>query len=414
MGHDPGGDLADRRGLGADGGCVAAPVPVAVEVTLDGQLTSWVTEFFDLTVELGGVSDALVPAPMQVAGVRIDNVRALESLGDDVVDGAGVDELADGGLMEPDFPADGRFRHALCPQLVDGGMLIAQPGDNLQLGKRLQWLRLRVRRDRRAGAGQRLGQPGAMDVYRLLHGLAEVLPQVEPVGDLLGLRCPKPCALAVSTGTVPTDDLDLGVTTQPRGQVLAVAAVEHIERTMGVHVDQHGAVVTAFAEGEVIHPEHLHRTGLRIGQCSDQPQQRVPPHRDADRGRHPHSRPPGQGEPNLRQHPAQQRSVAAVRSGQARDLLSEGHCGTGRVLAAETAYAQLDHDTQTTNSDITQPPHVTAVHPPRALTAPASRGRRPHPRPQHDPARSSFDLLDQQRRQVRKQLQEHITRARDS
>ncbi|MYR61704.1 hypothetical protein GTY54_37685 [Streptomyces sp. SID625] len=48
------------------------------------------------------------------------------------------------------------------------------------------------------------------------------------------------------------------------------------------------------------------------------------------------------------------------------------------------------------------------------LRAPADRGRRTRPRPEHHPVRSPLHLLDQQRGHVRKQLREHITRARDA
>ncbi|WP_329584767.1 hypothetical protein OG298_00180 [Streptomyces sp. NBC_01005] len=50
----------------------------------------------------------------------------------------------------------------------------------------------------------------------------------------------------------------------------------------------------------------------------------------------------------------------------------------------------------------------------RTLAASAGRGRRPHPRSEHDLVRMSLNLLGQQCGQVRRQLQEHITRARDT
>jgi hypothetical protein len=146
-------------------------------------------------------------------------VRPLEALGDDIVGGAGVDQLADGGLVQPELPADRRLRHPLVPQFVGGGMLLTQPGHDLQFPRWLDHLGLRRRSCEGAGGvGMRLGQAGATGVYRLLDRLAQVGPQVEPVGDLFGLRRSKACAFAISAGSVPADDLDLGMSAQPGGQ----------------------------------------------------------------------------------------------------------------------------------------------------------------------------------------------------
>jgi hypothetical protein len=52
------------------------------QVTLDCQLSSWIAELLDLPVELGGVSDPFVPPPVQMADVRVDDMRPLQALGD--------------------------------------------------------------------------------------------------------------------------------------------------------------------------------------------------------------------------------------------------------------------------------------------------------------------------------------------
>ncbi|WYB34013.1 hypothetical protein WJ438_01135 [Streptomyces sp. GD-15H] len=384
-------------------------------MALNRQLTPWIAKLFDLAVKLGGVSDAFVPALVQVADVRVDDVRPLQALGHDVVGGAGAHQFADGGLVQPELAADRRLRHPLFPQLVGGGVLLTQPGHDFQFPWWLDHRRLRLRLVGRAGRSRRrFGQAGAMGVHRLLDRLAEVGPQVIAVGNLLGLGRPGPRALPVTAGAVPADDLHLGVLAEPGGQVLALTAVEEMQRTVGGHVDQDRAVVASPAEGEVVHAQHFHGADIGLGQGPDQPQQRVPAPTDADRGRQAGSGPAGQGQADLRQHPAQQRGMAAVRGGQSHDLLGERHRRAGEILTAEAAYAQLDHDAEPAHGDVTQPAYVPAVHPGRALAAPADRGRRSRPRPQHHLVRPPLDLLDQQRGQVRKQLREHITRARDA
>ncbi|WSE00954.1 transposase [Streptomyces sp. NBC_01474] len=90
---------------------------------------------------MGGVSDAFIPAQMQVAGIRVEDVHPLQAPGDDVVRGRGIDQFAGGGLVQSEFPTDPRLRHPLLPQLVGSGMLFTEPSHNLQLRLRLDYLR---------------------------------------------------------------------------------------------------------------------------------------------------------------------------------------------------------------------------------------------------------------------------------
>ncbi|MEF9915380.1 hypothetical protein RJT17_35205 [Streptomyces sp. P5-A9] len=63
---------------------MSTPGAVLPQMTLDGQLASGVALFPNLAVELGGVSDAIVPAPVQVADIRVDDVSPLQAFGDDI------------------------------------------------------------------------------------------------------------------------------------------------------------------------------------------------------------------------------------------------------------------------------------------------------------------------------------------
>lgn len=223
---------------------------------------------------------------------------------------------------------------------MGGGVLLTQAGHDLQFFRGLHHLGLRRRSVVAAGpCWRRFRQAGAMGVDCLLDRLAEVGPQVIAIRDLLGLRRPDPSALSVSAGTVPANDRHLGVIAEPGSQVLPVAAVVEVQRPVGGHVDQYRAVVAALAEGEVVDAEDLHLADLWLGQGPDQPQQRVPTYGEADRGRQSGSRPASHGQPDLRQHLAQQRGMPTVRGGQSPDLLGERHRRAGRVLAAEAADA---------------------------------------------------------------------------
>jgi hypothetical protein len=177
-------------------------------------------------------------------------------------------------------------------------MLFTEPSHNLQLRLRLDYLRFV---GSVSGFRRRFGQTGATTVHRLLDRLAEMIA----ISDLPGLRRPDACALRVTAGPVPADHLHLGVVAEPCGEVFAFAPVVEMQWTVGGHVDQHRAVVTALAESEVVDSEDLHLADLRFRQGSDQPQQRVLAHGDADRGGHARSCPAGQGQSDPHQHPTQ-------------------------------------------------------------------------------------------------------------
>jgi hypothetical protein len=86
----------------------------------------------------------------------------------------------------------------------------------------------------------------------LLDGLGEVLPQVEPVGDLDRVRCPGPGAVGVGARPVAADDLDPGVGCQPAGQRLGVTALDEAGRRAGLDVDEQRAVMLAAPDREVV------------------------------------------------------------------------------------------------------------------------------------------------------------------
>jgi hypothetical protein len=82
VGHDPGGDLADRGWFRSRHRGVPAAVAEAAQVALHGQFSAGVAEGGDLAEQGRGVAFALVPALVQVLAVVVDEVGALFGLGD--------------------------------------------------------------------------------------------------------------------------------------------------------------------------------------------------------------------------------------------------------------------------------------------------------------------------------------------
>jgi hypothetical protein len=88
--------------------------------------------------------------------------------------------------------------------------------------------------------------------HRALDGLAEVVPEMPAVGDLDRLRCAAGGAIGVGAGPVPADDADTGMAGQPFGQGVGGAVGQQVDCPVGGQVNQHGAVVVAPAQGEVV------------------------------------------------------------------------------------------------------------------------------------------------------------------
>jgi hypothetical protein len=71
-----------------------------------------------------------------------------------------------------------------------------------------------------------------------LDRLGEVLPEVEPVGDLDGVRRSGAGTVGVGAGPVPADHLDAGMSGKPVGERLGVAAFQQVKRGASLAVDQ--------------------------------------------------------------------------------------------------------------------------------------------------------------------------------
>lgn len=92
-------------------------------------------------------------------------------------------------------------------------------------------------------------------------GLGQSMPEMPSVSDLHRLRERVAHGLSIGGGSVPADDLDATMSTQPLGDDLRAPAGQHVDSAAGVGVDEHGGVLPAPAEREIIdaqHPRHPH------------------------------------------------------------------------------------------------------------------------------------------------------------
>jgi hypothetical protein len=224
------------------------------------------------------------------------------------------------------------------------------------------------------------------------------------IGDLDRVRRSLTRAVGVGAGSVPADHLGAGVPAQPFGQRFRLAVAEQVNRPAGLGVDEHGAVVAAAAEREVVDPECFHHPGVRVGQRRDQPQHAGPARRQVQQRGEPRPGPARQGQRDRGEHPAERRGPPGAPRGQPVDLLGERDRRAVLVAAEEPAHRQPDHHRLPADRRVGQPPLVCAVHPGRWPAAPGARSTvGAGTRPDAQPAAGQLGGLDDHPGQVRQQ-----------
>ena len=101
----------------------------------------------------------------------------------------------------------------------------------------------------------------------LLDALAQILEQVEAIGDLSRLWGTLSSTLGVESAAVAADDLDLGMLAEPSRGAFGGAIRQHVDDLTPLQVDDQRSVATALDPAPVIDPCHL-QEWLRTGAAS--------------------------------------------------------------------------------------------------------------------------------------------------
>jgi hypothetical protein len=201
--------------------------------------------------------------------VELAGARTLPAAVDEFLPGRGAVESLDGVQAPAQVAGDLAEPAPFGAQPVDQGVVPLGALGVLPVGARLFWFRQRRALFSQGGQGRGIGQAGAVGGGALLDGLGEVLPQVEPVGDLDRLRRPGPGSVRVRSRPVSADDLDPGVSGEPVREGLGVAAHEEVERGAGLDVDEQRAVVLAAPGREVVDLSGVRTNFCRVFACRD-------------------------------------------------------------------------------------------------------------------------------------------------
>jgi len=401
-----------------------------VQPAADGLDAAGEPEGGQLGVQHGGVGDAGGEPSGQVLGVAVEPAGPVDGLDEQFVEAGGAGEATHGAAFQLELPADLGQRGTVGQQLLHCGVALAGAHDQLpfatayverpvRLSGRGCWFwvcgwfsvtgGLRPGTRNRAGGlggfgGHRGPYAGVMRGDGLVHGFADVVPDVPSVGDLDCIWCTRTGPFRVGAGPVPADDLRPGMRLKPRGEGFGGAAGQHVDRSVSVHVQQHGAVDVATTQGEIVDAECSDRARLRQRRRTQQVEQGVPADGHAQLPGQPGAGPAGQGDSDRGQRGPQRRAVSGVRAGQAGDLFDERGPSAGGVVADQPSYQQPDHDRAPGEGGVGQPPVVAAVHPRRFGTA-AGTGCPVSARAglDHDPAVGLMDPIDRDLCQVRQQ-----------
>ena len=108
-----------------------------------------------------------------------------------------------------------------------------------------------------------------------VEGLAEILQQMEAIGDLLRVRRAASGTIRVEIAAIPRDHADTGACVEPRRDRIGGALGEQIDHAMPCEVAEDRAVASPFLPRPVVHTNHLGPDGERERCRAHEAQQRL-------------------------------------------------------------------------------------------------------------------------------------------
>ena len=101
----------------------------------------------------------------------------------------------------------------------------------------------------------------ALMLQETVEGLAEVLHQVEAIGNLARVRCAASRSVGIESAAIPRDHAHIGECPEPGGDRVGRALGEEIDHPAAFEVAQDGTVTPSFLPRPVIHTDNPWRNG---------------------------------------------------------------------------------------------------------------------------------------------------------
>ena len=122
-----------------------------------------------------------------------------------------------------------------------------------------------------------------MAIEDLGQRFCHVLEQVEALRHLGRLRRTVSGTVGIGFRAIPRDHRNAGVCLEPLRARVALAVREQGDGLAAFQSNEDGAIGLAFAQGEIVHPQHAGRGGVRQRLRAQQAQECVPAHPQAPR-----------------------------------------------------------------------------------------------------------------------------------
>lgn len=202
-------------------------------------------------------------------------------------------------------------------------------------------------------------------------GLAQVVPEVPPVRDLDGLRGAGGGTFGEERRPVPAYDLNARPVGEPGRQAGCLPVGQQVDGTVGLDVDEDGAVMAALAGGVLVNADHTRGSDLGLGERIDQPEHRTAAHGHSEDAGYAGSGPARESQTDRGQGRAQLLGPLTVSACQAGYLLDEGKACAPRVPTGEPTDPQLENNASSTARNISGKPQVRTMN----LVRPDPAGR---------------------------------------
>ncbi|GAW37287.1 hypothetical protein RA2_04364 [Roseovarius sp. A-2] len=201
----------------------------------------------------------------------------------------------------------------------------------------------------------------AVKVHLLLDGLPQVLHDMEPVSDLLRLRCSLPSSLGVETAPISANHFHLGVSLQPVGAADDISILKNVDHhaTLQIHNDR--AVGLRFPPAPVVDPDDRRRLGIVLSTVLQLPKHRVIADPKAQTMQQPLGRPSAGRMPKMADNLPDTRSTTCKWTRNRGDLVRERPAGASGCQTSPTANCEINRYLVSMRGIILQPPTPPAV-----------------------------------------------------
>ena len=195
----------------------------------------------------------------------------------------------------------------------------------------------------------------------LLNGLPQVLHDMEPISDLLRLRCPLPCSLGVETTPISANHFHLGVSLEPVGAGDDISILKNVDHhaTLQIHNDR--AVGLRFPPAPIVDPDDCRRLGGALSTPFQLPEHRVIADPKAQTMQQPLRRPSACRMPKMADNLPYTRSTTCKWTRNRADLVRESPVWASGCLTSPTANCEINRYLVSMRGIILQPPTPPAV-----------------------------------------------------